>query len=172
MPEEPDEPTLEPPMIDDGAALWRLAADTGELVVNSPYAYLLWCRLFAATSVVARAGARAAGFVTGYLRPDAPETLMVWHVAVGSDHRRQGLAGRMLDHLADRLAPGGVRFLETTITPGNGPSQRLFGAFAERREAAVDEVELFAADHFPAGEGHEPEVRYRIGPFGSGARGR
>jgi L-2,4-diaminobutyric acid acetyltransferase len=116
--------------------------------------------------VVARARDGAAGFVTGYRRPDAPDTLMVWQVAVGSSHRRHGLAAQMLDHLAERVGgPGRVRFLETTITPSNAASQRLFASFAERRGAPVEAVALFEVGHFPPDAAHEAEVCYRIGPW-------
>lgn len=64
------------PTIDDGAMLWALARDTEVLDLNSPYAYLLWCRDFSATSVVAGAD-RPVGFITGYRRPDEPNPVRV-----------------------------------------------------------------------------------------------
>lgn len=155
---------LEAPRLDDGADLWRLARDSGSLDLNSSYAYLMWCRDFAATSAVARDGERTAGFLTGYLRPDAPDTVVVWQVAVDPAYRGRGLARRLVDHVADRVAPGGVHYLEATITPDNVPSTRLFTAFAEGRGAALHTSVLFAADHFP--DGHDAEVLYRIGPYG------
>lgn len=154
-----------PPELADGAALWRVARDSGTLDLNSSYAYLLWCRDFAATSVVARAGDDVIGFVTGYLRPDAPDTFVVWQVAVDPTRREGGIARRMLHHLADRLVPRGARFLEATVTPDNQPSTRLFSAFARDRGADIQRRELFAADLFP--DGHESEMLLRIGPFGT-----
>ena len=156
----PDTVTLAPPRPKDGAALWQLAANSAVLDVNSSYAYLLWCRDFAATSVVAHVEGAAAGFVTGYLRPDEPDTLMVWQVAVDRAQRGRGLAGRMLAHLADRVAP---RVLETTISPDNQASMALFGAFARDRGVPVEQRTLFDSGTFP--DGHEPEVLFRIGPL-------
>ncbi|GAA0951473.1 diaminobutyrate acetyltransferase [Actinocorallia libanotica] len=154
---------LDHPHPGDGGALWRLARDSRTLDVNSPYSYLLWCRDHGATSVVARDGdGGACGFVTGYLRPSAPDTLFVWQVAVADDHRGRGLAGRMLAWLADGKPQG--RFLEATVTPGNTASTRLFEAFARERGAVLRRSELFAAEDFPV-PGHEPEVLFRIGPF-------
>ncbi|MDX5310866.1 MAG: GNAT family N-acetyltransferase, partial [Rhodococcus sp. (in: high G+C Gram-positive bacteria)] len=84
--------------------MWQIARDSKVLDVNSSYAYVLWCRDFAATSVVATAGDHeAVGFVSGYRRPEAPDTLFVWQVAVDQDQRGRGVAGRMLDSLWDRL---------------------------------------------------------------------
>ncbi|MFI2639485.1 diaminobutyrate acetyltransferase [Streptomyces sp. NPDC018610] len=154
------------PSVADGAALWRLAKDSGTLDVNSSYSYLLWCRDFAATSVVARdAGGEAVGFVTGYVRPDRPRTLLVWQVAVDAGHRGRGLAARLLDTLAARVTTDlDVTDVETTITPGNTASERLFTSFAARHGAPCEREVLFAAEQFPDGP-HDPEVLYRIGPL-------
>lgn len=154
---------LGPPETSDGAALWRIARDSGKLDLNSPYTYLLWCRDFAASSVVARSGREVAAFVTGYRRPEATDTLVVWQVAVDGSYRGKGLALRMLDHLASRLEPAGMRFLEATVTPDNEPSARLFTAFARNRGAEPDTRELFPAALFP--EEHQPEILYRVGPL-------
>jgi L-2,4-diaminobutyric acid acetyltransferase len=103
---------LSTPTSADGPLMWGLALESGGLDVNSRYAYLLWCRDFAATSIVARSGDRLAGFITGYRRPDAPDTLFVWQVAVGPDFRRRGLASRMLDHLVAALRGGSIRRID------------------------------------------------------------
>ncbi|WP_189708592.1 diaminobutyrate acetyltransferase [Streptomyces anandii] len=164
--ELPEAPRIERPAVADGAALWRLAKDSGTLDVNSSYSYLLWCRDFAATSVVARgAGGEPVGFVTGYVRPDRPHTLLVWQVAVDAAHRGRGLAARMLDALAERVAAEhGLTSLETTITPGNTASERLFASFAARHGAAVEREVMFAGEQFPDGP-HDAEVLHRIGPL-------
>jgi len=160
-------PSLGPPTPMDGPGMWRLACESRTLDVNSRYHYLLWCRDFAATSVVARSVgtgvAGLAGFISGYLRPDAEDTLFVWQVAVADDHRRQGLARRMLDHLVARLAPRGVRHVEATVEPGNLPSARLFESFAEGNGAKLTRDELFSAEML--GGGHEAEILFRIGPL-------
>lgn len=153
---------LRQPTIADGGAMWRVARDSQTLDLNTSYAYLLWARDFAATSVVAERDGAVVGFVSGYIRPDAPHTLMVWQVAVDSDQRGHGLAGRMLDHLAQTVP--GMTSLETTITDDNAASRALFAAFARRRGAQHEELDLFVREHFPD-EGHEPEVLHRIGPF-------
>jgi diaminobutyrate acetyltransferase len=152
---------LRSPTVEDGATLWRLAAESAVLDVNSSYAYLLWCRDFGRTSVLATVGGEAAGFVTGYIRPDQPDTLMVWQVAVDSKHRGRGLATRMLDHLVDRHVDESVAWLETTVTPDNQASARLFASFAEARGAELARVPAFPAELFP--DEHESEVLFRIG---------
>ncbi|MFB7372570.1 diaminobutyrate acetyltransferase [Streptomyces sp. NPDC056222] len=158
--------TLESPRVEDGAAMWRIARDSEVLDLNSPYSYLLWCRDFAATSLVARAAdGEPVAFVTGYLRPDRPGTLVVWQIAVDAEHRGRGLAGVLLDALASRVAPTAV---ETTVTPDNTASGRLFTAFAVRHGLPLEREVLFDGGLFPDtsdGAGHLPEVLHRIGPF-------
>ncbi len=152
------------PEIRDGVACWELATATRVLDVNSRYAYLLWFRDFAATSVVARCADgdddAVVGFVTGYRRPDAPDVLVVWQVAVQERVRGRGVAGAMLDHLFSAVPD--VHHLETTITPGNEGSAALFAAFAARHGALLRRRELFGTDLL--GVDHEPEFLYRIGP--------
>jgi L-2,4-diaminobutyric acid acetyltransferase len=140
-----------------------MAAEAADLDVNSPYAYLLWCRDFAATSVIASLDGRPAGFITGYRRPGRPATVVVWQVAVASTHRGFGIAGRMLDHLVHRLQRDDVTHLEASVTPDNVASQGLFEAFARRWQASVERHELFGADLFP--DGHAAEELFRIGPL-------
>ncbi|MFI9805464.1 diaminobutyrate acetyltransferase [Streptomyces sp. NPDC052301] len=161
---------IDRPAMTDGAALWRLAKDSKTLDLNSSYSYLLWCRDFAGTSAVARgADGEPVGFVTGYVRPDRPGTLLVWQVAVDSAHRGHGIAAALLDGLTARLAAErGITDVETTITPGNTASERLFTSFAARHGAQVGREVLFPADLFPDGP-HDPEVLYRIGPLNSAA---
>lgn len=160
--------TIDTPRVEDGAAIWRIARDSEVLDLNSSYSYLLWCRDFAATSVVARDGSgEPVAFVTGYLRPDRPGTLVVWQVAVDRAHRGSGLAGRLLDALTSRVADArDLSRVETTITPDNTASDRLFTSYARRHAVALEREVLFDGELFPEGT-HLPEVLYRIGPFPS-----
>lgn len=154
---------FEPPTVQDGERLWQLARESRTLDVNSRYSYLLWCRDYAATSIVARHEGEVVGFITGYRRPNSPGTLFIWQVAVADSHRRQGLARRMLDQLVARLLPGGVTELEATVTPDNLASTRLFTSFAEARGARLTRDELFSGQLL--GEGHLAEILFRIEPL-------
>lgn len=147
--------------------MWRLAGEAG-MDVNSPYAYALWCRDFAATSVVARDGEdRVVAYVTGFVRPESSDTYFLWQVAVDSAHRGQGLARRMLDFVGDRIAERGLRYLEATVTADNTASRALFGSFARDRGTEAVWSPLFTGEHFPrTTPPHDPEDLVRIGPFG------
>ncbi|MEV1021729.1 diaminobutyrate acetyltransferase [Streptomyces sp. NPDC050264] len=157
---------LDQPSVADGAAIWRIARDSKVLDLNSSYSYLLWCRDFAATSAVARDEVgEVAGFVTGYVRPERPDTLVVWQIAVDDTHRGHGLAGELLDGLTAKVAATRqVTTVETTITPDNAASQALFLSYARRHGAGVERQVLFDAGLFPD-DGHLPEELYRIGPL-------
>lgn len=157
----PDAVLLRSPQIDDGVRLWQIARDSKVLDLNSSYAYLLWCRDFSATSIVAEVAGRVVGFVSGYIRPSDQEALFVWQVAVDEDHRGKAIAARMLSALMDRLAPLGVTQLETTISPDNEASIRLFTALAAQRELPISKQTLFSPNNFP--DGHEAEDLFRIG---------
>ncbi len=158
----PDAVKFRSPRISDGVRLWEIARDSRVLDLNSSYSYILWCRDFAATSVVSDVDGRAVGFVTGYIRQDAPTTFFVWQVAVDSDQRGKGLAGRMLNELLDRLTPQGITHLETTISPDNEASIALFTALARTRGTDIGKSDLFAPNDFP--DSHEAEELYTVGP--------
>lgn len=149
----------------DGAAVWRLVKESKVLDVNSSYAYLLFLDRFGATSVVAETDdGGVVGFVTGFRPPESPDVVFVWQVAVDASMRGRGLARRMLDALVGLDACRGVRFLETTVTPSNGPSRALFASFARGREAEHTVSPYIEMEMFPE-PGHEDEELHRIGPF-------
>lgn len=157
---------IESPTKADGSALWRIARDSQKLDLNSPYAYLLWCHDFGDTSVVARVGGKAVGFVIGYRKPAAPDAALVWQVAVDASQRGRGLAGSLLDELFTKLVGLGVRYLETTVSPSNEASIKTFSSFAKRWDTDMDRLDLFAPSDFPDdGAQHEQEDLYRIGPL-------
>jgi L-2,4-diaminobutyric acid acetyltransferase len=58
----------------------------------------------------------------------------------------------------------GCRFLETTITPSNEASRRLFLSLARDLEARCRVTSFFSEEDF-GGENHEAEDLFRIGPL-------
>ena len=62
------------PRPEDGFAVWELVKDTPGLDTNSPYSYVLWFRDFADCSLLATVNGEIVGFLTGYRRPDEPDT--------------------------------------------------------------------------------------------------
>ncbi|MFT5643727.1 MAG: L-2,4-diaminobutyric acid acetyltransferase [Janthinobacterium sp.] len=159
--------TLRQAMPGDGAALHALVAACPPLDLNSRYTYLLQCEHHAQTCVVACMDDVIVGAITAYILPTRPDTLFVWQVAVSPAMRGQKLGTRMLNHLLQTCsAPRKLRWMETTISPSNEASHRLFTNFALQQNAGCSIATLFSAEEF--GEsGHEEERLYKIGPWTS-----
>jgi len=152
--------------VDDAASVTRLVEETGVLDRNSCYCYLLLCRDFADTCVVAESEGKVVGFATAYRPPSRNEVLFVWQIAVDASMRGRGLALQMLRALLAAPGSSGVRFLEATVSPSNGASRRLFFKLAERLQVPCNLEAGFVAEHFGEGD-HEEEELFRIGPLTS-----
>ena len=146
--------------------MWRIAAGLKSLDVNSPYAYLLICRDFSATSAVAVDDDQVVGFLSGYCPTRAPDTFFVWQVAVAESHQGSGIAKQLLSSILVRPELGGVQYVEATVSPGNVPSQRLFTSLASRLGTECEVTPLFPSSMFPD-PSHADEELYRIGPIPS-----
>ena len=162
---DPDGVSVRGAIIDEGALLWELARDAGGVDLNSPYAYMMQCRNFHETCVVAEVFGAPAGFVTAHRLPERPQDLFVWQVAVLPEFRGLGIGKRMLDGLVERPACTGVRRLEATVTPSNKASEALFSAFAEARNAELDIAAGFSKDDFPDDEPQERERLFTVQPI-------
>ncbi|MBD2845659.1 diaminobutyrate acetyltransferase [Paenibacillus sp. IB182496] len=158
--------SLRPPTKQDGTPVWELIQRAGTLDLNSTYCYLLLCDLYADTCMVAEQHGRLVGFVSALLRPDNPEALFVWQVAVDPEARGQGLAKRMLTELLARPQADGVRYVEATIGPSNAASRALFRSLAKVGDCSMEESheQGYGSTLFPAGQ-HEDEPLIRVGPL-------
>jgi L-2,4-diaminobutyric acid acetyltransferase len=155
------------PEIRDGKRVHEIARASKTLDVNSVYHYLLLCRCFADTSMVAEKQGRVIGFCTAFTPPAAPDTVFVWQVAVDQKERGQGVGVRILVEIINNLRASNIRYLDATITPSNTASIRLFTAAAKKLNApfTFDKVFFSAADF---GENaHESEKLFHIGPIDS-----
>ncbi|WP_374929020.1 diaminobutyrate acetyltransferase [Kytococcus sedentarius] len=154
--------TLRAATLDDGAAMWRIARDSQVLDLNTSYAYLIMARDFGAHSAVAEVDGEVVGYCMSYLRPQAPDTVFVWQIAVDSSQRGRGLAGRLLDQVVETT---GASALESTVTADNDASNALFAGFAARRGATETITEFITGDHFPIDDVHDAELLHRIEPL-------
>ncbi len=155
---------LREPRLEDGPRLWELIKASPPLDLNSPYAYLLMASHFRHGSVVAEKDDELLGAVTGYLRPDQPDTFFVWQVAVAEAGRGKGLAKAMILDILLRERFKTAQYLETTVTPSNEASRRLFHRVAETFQTECEETVGFPKELFGADQ-HEEEVLFRIGPL-------
>lgn len=154
------------PVAEDAVAVHRLIGRCPPLDPNSLYCNLLQTTHFAETSVLVECDGEVAAFLSGYIKPGEPEVLFVWQIVVAEKWRGHGLAHGMLKTLLQRPNLRATPFIETSITPSNQASAKLFRRFAAEHQAALTTSILFSkAAHF-AGT-HDDEVLFRIGPFGS-----
>jgi len=147
--------------VSDAASIWQLVTECEVLDTNSCYAYLLICRDFSATSLVATRGDAVVGFVTAYIPPARPDVLFVWQVGVHATARQRGLAKRLLRELLACDGSRDVQVLEATITPSNTASRRLFETVGQERGGTLQVETGFSARDFGASQ-HEPEEIIRI----------
>lgn len=159
-----EEVQLRIPDASDGARVHALISQCPPLDQNSTYCNLLQCTHFADTCVAAESGGELVGFISAYIPPKQPNVLFIWQVAIHESARGQGLARRMLDALLQRDECEDVQYIETTITPDNDASWRMFSNFAHKRGWKAEQFILFDSRIHFAGE-HKDEHLLRIGPF-------
>nr|WP_060887801.1 diaminobutyrate acetyltransferase [Streptomyces caniscabiei] len=151
------------PRPEDGFAVWELVKGTPGLDTNSPYSYVLWFRDFADCSLLATVNGEIVGFLTGYRRPDEPDTYFVWQTAVSPRHGIPFLGVRLFEAAAERQRERGARHVEATVSADNKAIQMVLKQYARKRSAEVAERVLFPAAWL--GDGHHDEVLHRIGPL-------
>ncbi len=155
---------LRQPTLSDGLTVHQLIQNSPPLDCNSPYSYFLLCSHFSASCVVAEYRGDVVGFLSAYLRPDAPRTLFVWQVVVDTKVRQRGVALQMLENLLSRPLTPQVEWIETTVGPSNRASLALFNRFAQSRKTTINQSTFLSAEDF-GGESHETELLLRIGPL-------
>lgn len=158
-------PSFRSPTLADGKTLYQLAKAVGGLDVNSEYAYLLAGLHHTQTSVIAEIDGQPAGFITGYSLHGAhtPHCLFIWQVGVHPDFRGIGLGQQMILDICNRPENKHFHFFETTITPSNNASKRMFESVATTLGAPMLMTGRLEANIFS--QGHEAETIYRVGPF-------
>lgn len=146
----------------DGAQVNALIERCPPLDINSVYCNLIQCQDFSETSIIAQnEKSEIVGFISGYVPPKRQRTLFIWQVALDSNYRGKGIASEMLSRLFSRDTE--LRYMETTISPSNTSSQKLFKSFFDKHHMALETRTLFeSGTHFP--DSHEDEVLYRAGP--------
>jgi L-2,4-diaminobutyric acid acetyltransferase len=162
-----DSLVLRPPRPEDGARVWQLVHETASLDDNSMYCNLLQCSHFAGTCAIAELNGAVAGWVSGYVPPEAPDTLFIWQVCVAEHARGRGLARQLIGSVLTRPACENVSNLQSTITDSNAASWALFGSLAKFLGATLGRHPHFEREgHF--GGQYDTEHLVTIGPFSKG----
>lgn len=148
------------PKLEDGTAIHDLVDACKPLDLNSHYLYLLQCSHFADTCVLATVNGELAGWVSGYIPPNQPDTFFVWQVAVGQNARGLGLGKRMINWVVSQQASG-IKQIHTSITPDNEASWGLFKSLGRDWGSELDTTDWFEKQpHF--GGRHDTEVLVQI----------
>jgi L-2,4-diaminobutyric acid acetyltransferase len=152
------------PLVSEAIQIHKLVVDSGTLDENSLYCYLLLCRDFADTCVVAVAEGEIVAFVTAYRPPDRQDVVFVWQIGVSAEFQRRGLGLELLRRLVVQPACQDCSFLEATITPSNVASLGMFQRLAGEMQAGFEVAEGFTSELF-GDAGHEEELLFRMGPW-------
>ncbi len=160
----PQKINLRPPHKQDGAAIYTLVKQSPPLDLNSCYAYLLQTQHFSQTSIVAEHNGKIVGYVSAYIPPQQPDTLFIWQVVTAAAYRGTGMAATLISGLLARPVCQQIRFIDTTVSPSNIASARVFRKLGERLGCQINTSILFGTADF-AGHAHEDEILFHIGPF-------
>ena len=140
---------LAPPDNTLGHQVAELVKRCPPLDANSTYCNLLQCHHFADTSCAAlTADNRLVGFVSGYIVPQAPDTLFIWQVAVDRSQRGKRLGMAMMLDILSRHTCRDVHFLETTVTDSNQASIAMFSKLATQVGAVRPATSFFRSARF------------------------
>jgi len=104
-----------------------------------------------------------AAILTGYFRPEQPDTYLVWQEAARPRHGIPMLGVQLFERAAERAVAQGARYIEATVSADNKAIIMVLKKCAKRYQAPVHTEVLFPASLFP--EAHHDEVLYRIGPI-------
>lgn len=157
-------PRFKHPLLAEGSQVYALIKSCPPLDVNSQYYYHILCRDFRQTCVIAEIEATVVGFISAYRKPENPNCLFIWQVAVAEAARGQKLASTMLQWLIEQPACRAIQTIETTISPSNQASQRLFKRFAIAQQAVCTTSPFLTASDF-GDSSHEEEILYQISPL-------
>lgn len=150
------------PVLNDGYAIYQLIKASPPLDLNSSYLYFLQASHFSDTCIVVEQDDAIIGFISAYYRPDKPQCLFVWQVAIAESARGRGLAKAMLLGLIKNQPSDSVMTeLACTISPSNKASQGLFSSFAKTHGLIMETSPFINEAHFGE-DNHEAEDLYII----------
>jgi len=130
--------------------------------LNSIYYYYIFCRDFGNTSVIVKGEDDSVyGYISAYIRSEKPDTLFVWQVAVDEKARGHRLAVKMIDWILNSQSCKNVKYIETTVSPSNESSRKMFCKFAENRNSTITESEFLGSGAFGE-DSHEEEILFII----------
>lgn len=153
--------TFRTPHLADGQEIYALIRRSPPLDLNSRYLYFLQASHFADTCVIAESEQRIVGFISAYCKPNEPDNLFVWQVAVDESMRGRGLGVLLLEQLVALQNRSELKRISATISPSNIASQKLFTRFASQHGYQVHKESYIEAEQFGE-DAHEAEELYTL----------
>jgi len=150
------------PKKDDAGQIFDLVKNSKILDLNSEYLYLLQSTHFSNTCSVAVYENKIIGFVSGYMMPELLNNLFIWQVAVDEEFRGNDIAKKLIINILKRDGLD-VKCIQTTVSPSNSASLRVFEKVAKELVTKIKSSKFFESNDFK--NNHEEEVLYKIGPF-------
>jgi L-2,4-diaminobutyric acid acetyltransferase len=150
---------------EDGKKIWSLIRDIGVLDLNSVYCYLLLCRHFSKSCLVAEDGKNLAGFITTYKVPEDETTLFIWQIGVAENARHMGLAKKLIMELLQSDYCKFISRIQATVSPSNTASLSLFKSLSRDLNTTLTQTDYFDTALFPVDQHHEKEMLLTVGPF-------
>lgn len=153
--------TLRKPSKSDGNRITQFIHNHPSLDTNSSYCHFLQSSHFKNTCIIAEKNNEILGFISGYKKPEEPNTLFIWQMAVAPDYRGKGLALIMLSSILTRKEHSHLAALEATITQSNKSSWRVFEKLDEIC-GGFGHVSTFLDENEHFNGNYDTEFLYRI----------
>ena len=151
-------PIIRTPKLNDGEAIFKLIKSSPPLDLNSQYYYHIICNDFSETSIIVEKKNNIIAFCSAYFKPKEPNVLFIWQIAVANEYRKLGIATKILNHLKKNLT---IKSIETTTSPSNKASKKLFEKFAKHHNVPIRKEVFLSASTFGENN-HEEEILYQI----------
>lgn len=132
--------TVRSPGPDDAGLLQTFVSTCPPLEVHTAFTYWVLGRYSSPFCFLAESEGRPCGLLTAVATARPDSSLYVWQLGVSEQWRGKGVAGLLLDHLADAMRAADMQAFEVSISPANEPSRRTFESFAERVGGSWEQV--------------------------------
>ena len=116
--------------IDDIDSVLELLDKSRPYVVpHHNYQYWILCKYHSQTSFVYTDANKIVGFLA-CLQSVESRSIFLWQICVDENHRKKGIANKLLNKLISVMKELKISRIDLTITEGNGASKSLFSKFA------------------------------------------
>lgn len=140
-----------------------LVDENEQLDSNSLYIYLIWCSFFSQNSAIAIKNNEVISFVTGFRKPDDPETYFLWQTAAKKRHGVANLGLNLILYAVEKEIENGIKAIEASVNKKNTPIVMLMKTLNKRVGGDLSTTSLFSSEQLShEGMQHHEETLIRI----------